>query len=115
MPYIRIETSESMESDVRTEILKAASAMIAAEIGKPEQYVMAQIGDGYFLMSGEEGPTAFAAVRSIGGLNREVNSAISDKLCDLLNDKLGIPKNRIYISFGSAEAINWGWNGNTFG
>ena len=54
-------------------------------------------------------------IRSIGGLTDEVNRKLSQQVCKLLNDSLGIPPDRVYLNFTDVEAGNWGWNGSTFG
>ena len=40
---------------------------------------------------------------------------LSQKVCKLLNDSLGVPEDRVYLNFTDVEASNWGWNGSTFG
>jgi len=67
------------------------------------------------LMSGNPGDAAFVDVRSIGGLTQDVNRKLSEKVCKVLNDTLGVPQNRIYLSFTEVEASHWGWSGSTFG
>jgi phenylpyruvate tautomerase PptA (4-oxalocrotonate tautomerase family) len=66
-------------------------------------------------MSGSPGDAAFVDVRSIGGLTVEVNHKLSQKICQLLHDSLGIPPDWIYLNFTDVQASHWGWNGNTFG
>ena len=66
-------------------------------------------------MSGKPGDAAFVDVRSIGGLTHDVNRKLSQKVCKLLNDSIGVPPNRIYLNFSDVEASHWGWNGSTFG
>jgi len=65
-------------------------------------------------MSGDPGEAAFVDVRSIGGLTGDVNRKLSQKVCKLLSDSLGVPQNRIYLNFTDVEASNWGWNGKIF-
>jgi phenylpyruvate tautomerase PptA (4-oxalocrotonate tautomerase family) len=48
-------------------------------------------------------------------LTEDVNRKLSQKVCQLLNDSLGIPQNRIYLNFTEVEASHWGWNGSMFG
>jgi len=67
------------------------------------------------LMSGKPGDAAFVDIRSIGGVTDEVNRKLSQQVCKLLNDSLGIPPDRVYLNFTDVEASNWGWNGSTFG
>ena len=49
------------------------------------------------------------------GLTGVVNGKLSQKVCQLLHDSLGIPPNRIYLNFTDVQASHWGWNGSTFG
>lgn len=67
------------------------------------------------MTSGKSGDAAFVDIRSIGGLTKNVNHQLSEKVCRLLNQSLGVPPNRIYLNFTNFEADHWGWNGNTFG
>jgi phenylpyruvate tautomerase PptA (4-oxalocrotonate tautomerase family) len=43
------------------------------------------------------------------------NRKLSQQVCKLLNDSLGVPEDRVYLNFTDVEASNWGWNGSTFG
>lgn len=115
MPLIKLQTSIPLSDEKKEELLASMSKIIAESIGKPEQYVMAAIEAGSIMMSGKQGDAAFADVRSIGGLNNNVNNKISQKLCSLLDESFGIPANRVYINFTDVSADNWGWNSNTFG
>jgi phenylpyruvate tautomerase PptA (4-oxalocrotonate tautomerase family) len=40
-------------------------------------------------------------------LTDEVNRTLSQKICKLLNDSLGVPENRVYLNFTDVEASNW--------
>ncbi len=115
MPLLKLQTSVSIPDDKQAGLLAALSKLMAQATGKPERYVMVTVGRAGMLMSGESGPTAFADVRGIGGLTGKVNQEITQKLCDLLNQSLGIPADRVYITFTNVEASNWGCNGTTFG
>ena len=76
---------------------------------------MVAVGQADMLMSGNPGAAVFVDVRSIGGLTSDVNRKLSQKVCKLLNDSLGVPEDRVYLSFTDVEASNWGWNGSMFG
>jgi phenylpyruvate tautomerase len=54
-------------------------------------------------------------IRSIGGLNDDVNRQLSQRIATLLNESLGVPPDRIYLNFTDVPAGSWGWNGDTFG
>ena len=115
MPLLRLSTSASISDADKEELLGELSKITANAIGKPETYMMVTLSQEMLCMSGQVGPAAFADIRSIGGLSGEVNRGISSQVCSLLKDKLGIPANRVYLNFTSLDAVNWGWDGRTFG
>ena len=115
MPLLKLETTVVLNDDKRKTLLAALSKIVAETTGKPEDYVMVTASQSAMLMSGKTGDAAFVDVRGIGGLSGDVNRQLSQKVCRLLNDSLGVSPNRIYLNFTDVEAANWGWKGNTFG
>ncbi len=115
MPLLKLETTVSLTEDKRKALLASLSKIMAETTGKPEEYVMVTASQAAMLMSGKSGDAAFADIRGIGGLSGDVNRQLSQKVCRLLNESLGVPPNRIYLNFTELEASNWGWKGNTFG
>jgi phenylpyruvate tautomerase len=115
MPLLKLETTVVLSEDKRQALLASLSKIVAETIGKPEQYVMVAASQADMLMSGSPGDAAFVDVRSIGGLTGDVNRKLSQKVCQLLHDSLGVPPNRIYLGFTDVKASHWGWNGSTFG
>jgi phenylpyruvate tautomerase PptA (4-oxalocrotonate tautomerase family) len=115
MPLLKLETTVAISDEKRKALLASLSKTVSATIGKPEQYVMITAGQAAIVISGKPGDAAFVDVRSIGGLSDDVNRKLSEQVCKLLNDSLGIPPDRVYLNFADVDAGNWGWNGNTFG
>ncbi len=115
MPLLKLETNVALSDEKRKALLGALSRTVAAAIGKPEQYVMVSISQSDMLMSGKPGGAAFVDIRSIGGLSSGVNRKISEQVCKLLTDALGIAGDRIYLNLTDVDAGCWGWNGSTFG
>ena len=115
MPLLKLETTVTLPDNQRQQLLASLSKIVAETIGKPEQYVMVTIGPAAILMSGKSGDAAFVDVRSIGGLNADVNGQLSQEVCALLTQSLRVPPDRVYLNFSDVEAGNWGWNGSTFG
>ena len=115
MPLLKLETTVVLSEDKRQAMLASLSRIVAETIGKPQQYVMVASSQAAMQMSGNPDDAAFVDVRSIGGLTGDVNRRLSQKVCQLLHDSLGIPPNRIYLNFTDFQASHWGWNGNTFG
>ncbi len=115
MPLLKLETTVALADDKRQALLASLSKTLAEVTGKPEQYVMVTASQIAMQMGGKQGDAAFVDIRGIGGLSGDVNRRLSQKLCRLLSDSLGVPQNRIYLNFTEFEASNWGWQGNTFG
>jgi phenylpyruvate tautomerase len=115
MPLLRLETTVVLTDEKRKGLLASLSTIVAETVGKPEDYVMVTVAPAAILMSGKAGEAAFADLRSIGGLDDDVNRQLSQKVCRLLNEMLGVPQNRIYLNFTDVAAGNWGWKGETFG
>ncbi len=115
MPVIHIKTSAPLVGSTGMELLQKLSKMVAEILGKPEQYVMTTLQSAEMMMSGQDGTAAWVELRSIGGLNAEVNKRMTKKLCGLLKTELGIGPERVYINFIDIKPENWGWNSETFG
>src|SRR6267154_3827622 len=115
MPLLKLETTVLLSEDKQKQLLTSLSRAVAATIGKPEQYVMVTISQAAVIMSGKQGDAAFVDIRSIGGLSDDVNRKLSQQVCKLLTDSIGVPSDRVYLNFTNMEAGNWGWNGSTFG
>ena len=115
MPLLKLETTVALTEDKGKALLASLSKTVAEVIGKPQQYVMVTASHAAIQMSGSLGDAAFVDIRSIGGLTGDLNRKLSQKVCQLLHDSLGIPPNRIYLNFTDVKASHWGWNGSTFG
>jgi phenylpyruvate tautomerase PptA (4-oxalocrotonate tautomerase family) len=115
MPLLKLETNVPIAEDKKKTLLDSLSKTVAGTIGKPEQYVMVTINQASIIISGKPGDAAFVELRSIGGLSGNVNRKLSQQLCKLLSDSLGISPERVYLNFADVEAGDWGWNASTFG
>jgi phenylpyruvate tautomerase len=115
MPLLKLETNVNLPDDKRKALLASLSKIVVETIGKPEQYVMVAISPAAVMMAGKPGDAVFGDVRSIGGLSPDVNHRLSQKICNLLKESLGVPPDRVYFNFADVPAANWGWNGGTFG
>ncbi len=115
MPLLKLETTVALAENKRQALLTSLSKTLAEVTGKPEQYVMVTASQVAMQMAGKPGDAAFVDIRGIGGLSGDVNRRLSQKVCRLLSESLGVPQSRIYLNFTEIEASNWGWQGNTFG
>ena len=116
MPLIKLQTSVAVPEPRREPLLTAASRLLSEATGKPETYVMAVLEPATATcMGGAMTPAVFVDVRGIGGWNAKVNATVTQGLCALLAKELNIPGDGVYVTFTDVPAVNWGWNGRTFG
>lgn len=117
MPLIKVQTSATAPEPTAVEgLLKTLSAKLARHLGKPESYVMTAFEPEVAMtFAGTTDPVCYVEIKSIGSMNPTQTKAMSQDFCLVINDKLGVPVNRIYIEFADAKGTMWGWNGSTFG
>ncbi len=114
MPYLKIQTNQPLDENAQQALMKKASATVAEQLGKPENYVMVTIQQGQtMLFAGTDGPLAYLELKSIG-LPEAATKDLSESLCTLMAQELDIEKNRTYIEFADAPPHMWGWDGGTF-
>ena len=114
MPCLKITTNKSIEAGLKHNLLKAASRMVASELGKPEQYMMVSVeAPVQMLFAGTEELCAFLELRAIG-LPQSKTGRLAQLLGELVETQLGIRKDRVYINFADIKPSMWGWNGETF-
>lgn len=96
-------------------MLRAASALVAKELGKPENYVMTQFEQLQAMtFGGSDDHACFMQLKSIG-LPEAKTKALSAALSGFVEGELGIAPERVYIEFVDAPRTMWGFNGSTFG
>ncbi len=114
MPYLKIQTNLPLSAKAERTILKASSTLVAAELEKPESFVMIAIEpDTAMLFAGTDDPVAFLELKSIG-LPAKKTKKLSAALCTLIEEHLGIARNRVYVKFIDVHHSMWGWKGDVF-
>jgi len=114
MPYISIETNQSIDETVADEFAGKVSAFASEITGKPDQWMMVAIKPGTKMVyNGSHDPIAFVELKSIG-LPEEKCTDFSRQICDFLSTELDIPPERVYIEFKDLQRAMFGWNGKTF-
>lgn len=114
MPYLKIQTNLELDASAADSLAAEASRTAAEALGKPERYVMVAVQPGTTMaFAGDNAPLAYLELKSIG-LPESRTAGLSDTLCGMISDKLGIARDRVYIEFADAPRAMWGWNGATF-
>jgi len=110
MPYINVSTSGKIND--KKKFLEEISILVSSLTNKSRRFVMAKIDDNSEMYFEDENPCCFLEIKSIGSLSP---SEMAKPISNFVWEKMGIPIDRIYISFEDVSASLWAWNGRTFG
>ena len=110
MPYINVSTSAKIED--KKKLLEEISILVSSLTNKSKRFVMVKIDDNCQMYFDNETPSCFLEIKSIGSLNP---SEMAKPISNFVYEKIGIPIDKIYISFVDVPASMWAWNGRTFG
>ena len=110
MPYVCVSTSAKVED--KNKLLEELSILVSSLTNKSKRFVMARLEDNSEMYFEDESPCCFLHIKSIGSLNP---SEMAKPISNFVYEKMGIPKEKIYISFEDVSASMWAWNGKTFG
>lgn len=114
MPYLKIQTNLPLNEKAEQTVLKSASSLVAQELEKPESFVMVAIqADTPMLFAGTDEPVAFLELKSVGLPGRKTKT-LCQALCQLVEQHLGIAKDRVYVKFIDVNRGMWGWKGDVF-
>jgi phenylpyruvate tautomerase PptA (4-oxalocrotonate tautomerase family) len=114
MPYLKIQTNLPLGKKSQQTILRNASSLVALELEKPENLVMVALQpDTTMYFAGSDEPVAFLELKSVG-LPGKKTKKLSQSLCELIEQHLGIAKDRVYVKFIDVNRGMWGWKGDTF-
>ncbi len=110
MPYISVSTSAKVID--KKKLLKEISILVSSLTNKSEKFVMAKLEDDSEMYFEDENPCCFLEIKSIGSLTP---SEMANPISNFVHEKIGIPRDKIYIYFEDVPASSWAWNGRTFG
>ena len=110
MPYINVSTSVKVEDKIK--FLEEISILISSLTNKSKRFVMAKLDDNSAIYFDDKSPCCFLEIKSIGSLNP---SEMAKPISNFVYEKMGIPIDKIYISFEDVPPSMWAWNGRTFG
>uniref|UniRef100_A0A8D8UJL5 L-dopachrome isomerase n=1 Tax=Cacopsylla melanoneura TaxID=428564 RepID=A0A8D8UJL5_9HEMI len=114
MPVFRLETNIPKDK-IPANFGKETGALVAKTLGKPESYVAVIVApDTNLTFGGSDGPAGIASLMSIGKLGTAENKKHSAVLFAHVEKSLGIPKDRLYISYIDSPTDVVGYNGTTF-
>ena len=110
MPFINVSTTAKIKD--KKKLLEEISILVSSLTNKSKRFVMAKLDDNSEMYFEDESPCCLLEIKSIGSLNP---SKMAKPISDFIHEKMGIPIDKIYISFEDVPASMWVWNGKTFG
>ena len=114
MPFINTRVNVSISPE-KERILKARlGEAITTFPGKSEQWLMLGFADNCRLwFRGENDfPQAFVEVELLGEATREVCEKMTERICKIYSEELGISPDAIYVKYEFIK--EWGWNNQNF-
>jgi len=111
MPYLSITTNVALSSDAEAAWISEASKIVAAQLGKPEAYVMVSLQKAPVLFAGTGEPAAFLDLRSIGlphDCERLAKALAAIAACH------GVAPQRLYLTCTDVPAPRWAQGGEAF-
>ena len=116
MPLVTVHTSAQPPEEKVAALLRDLSSTAARLLGKPEAYVMTCLAPrSRMTFAGSLEPCCLVEIKSIGGLGGDGASRLTDAVCRLVRDAIGVPTNRVYVVLTDVPAPFWGLDGATFG
>ena len=114
MPFINSKVSVKLTEEKEQTIKTRLGQAIALIPGKSESWLMLGFEDEYtlYFKGNKEEKIAFVEVSIFGSASSSALNSLTVEICDIFNEELGIPKDKIYVKYSETE--NWGWNGNNF-
>ena len=110
MPYINVSTSAKVKD--KKKLLEDIAILVSSLTNKSKRFVMARLEDNSEMYFEDESSCCFLHIKSIGSLSP---SEMAKPISDFVYEKMGIPIDKIYISFEDVPRSMWAWNGKTFG
>ncbi len=112
MPFFKISTSKTLTGETKNTAIKAMHKLVAKELGKPDKFIMTAIQAEMVMHFGEtDDAAAFVEFKSIGLPDTKKLAAA---ICDLVQQYLDLPPDRVYIEFTDEPRDKFGYNGTTF-
>lgn len=114
MPYIELKTSKSLEPEEKRQLKAELGRAIECFPGKTERWLMVKIEDGasMWFAGDNSSDCAMLEVSLLGKGTDRAFDDMSDTLCSIMENVVGVKAERVYIKY--CETEHWGWNGTNF-
>lgn len=114
MPFLNVHTTKAIGGWHAKEFLTAASKLVATHLEKPESVMMTGIQHPQVMTLGGSDAVCAMIELTVLGLEDHRVPALYDALQALAIEHLGLPPDRIFITFHDVPRGRWGWDGQRF-
>ena len=113
MPFIDSKITLPLVPE-KKEALKTELGRAITLLNKTENYLMVGIEDNYDLYMGGKklDKGAYVSVSLLGAANPDLCNKMTERICEIFDELLGIPGNSIYVTYHGVK--DWGYNGSNF-
>eukprot|EP01138_Halocafeteria_seosinensis_P014863 gb/GECG01015173.1/.p1 GENE.gb/GECG01015173.1/~~gb/GECG01015173.1/.p1 ORF type:complete len:118 (+),score=13.73 gb/GECG01015173.1/:1-354(+) len=114
MPLLQVATN-SKTDNVET-VIKECTDLVSNVTGKPADFVTVRLDTGCQMAwcGNMSTKCAHAVFKSIGAVNPDNNSKLSEGLADILNKHFGVDSGNYYMEFVDMPPDNVGFRGKIF-
>lgn len=114
MPFINSKINIKITQEQEEEIKSRLGKAIELIPGKSESWLMVGFEDDYHLYFKGENvqKIVFVEIKVFGNENKGAFEKMTEAVCDIYEDVLGINPANIYVKYETAT--NWGWNKRNF-
>lgn len=113
MPFIDSKITVALTPE-KEESIKQKLGQAISVMGKSEGFLMVGFEDEYSLFMGGKklDKGAFVSVRVFGQVEPSQSEEMTSKICQILEEEVGIPSQNVYITYQGI--MDWGWSGRNF-
>ena len=114
MPMIITKASTPITEQQQAELTRALGEAIALLPGKTEEWLMLSFEENVRLAfrGKSDRPLCYVEVNLLGKAPRSAYDKLTERLCEIIENLLGISQDGIYVKYEEAEV--WGYNGFNF-
>lgn len=116
MPFVNSLVTKKIDYNTKNRLKVHIGDLINGFPGKSEEWLMVHFQDDeviYFKGEKQE-DAAVIDVKILGNLEIRYKDIFTNKVSEIFEQELKIPKNNIYVIFEEIPEGSWGWNGELF-
>ena len=114
MPFIDTKLNIRLTEEKETRLKTRLGEAISVFAGQSEYWLMLNFTDQcrMWFRGYNSFPVAMVEVKLFGGADEETCSRMTEILCDLFSEELGISPDHVYVKYEFSD--RWGWNRENF-